>query len=122
MSRLIIPYSVLIIIFCLGSTLLLLGSPHHVDIQFLGATTASLIFFPLTAYFLRKSYSAGKKVSLTIFLLFLTGCILLYYTSDFLFNSIGGISSIILFPFAVLLLTILFIINLLIRRKAQIDL
>lgn len=121
MSRLIIPYNVLIVVFCIGTTLLLLSSPHHVDTGFLIANTASLIIFPLTAYFLHKVYSKNKHPVLTITLLVLTACILLYYIRDFLFNSIDGISTIILFPFTVLLLTILFIVNIFMKRKAQIN-
>lgn len=117
MSRLIIPYGILVILFCLGSTLLLLSSPHHVDIEFLIANTASLIIFPLTTYSLRKAYTLGKKTNITILLLFSVVCILSYYINDLIFNSVDGISSIILFPFTILVLTLLFIVNILRRRK-----
>jgi hypothetical protein len=122
MNRLIIPYNVLIVVFCIGTTLLLLSSPHHVDTDFLIVNTASLIIFPLTAYFLNKVYSKNKQRVLAITLLVLTGCILLYYIKDFLFNNADGISMIIVFPLAILLLTILFIVNISMKRKAQANL
>jgi SNF family Na+-dependent transporter len=119
MSRLIIPYNVLLVVFCVGTTLLLLSSPHHVDTDFLIVNTASLVIFPLTAYFLNKTYSSNRKSGLTITLLLLTSCILFYYIRDFLFDSVDGISTIILLPFTVLFLTILFVVNIFIRRKEQ---
>jgi len=119
MSRLIIPYNVLIVIFCIGTTLLLLSSPHHVNTDFLIVNTASLIIFPATAYSLNKTYSNNKRSALTITLLALTAGVLLYYIGDFLFNNVDGISMIILIPLAVLLLTILFIVNVFSKRKAQ---
>ena len=115
MSRLVIPYGILIIIFSLGSTLVLLSSPHHVDIEFLIANNASLIIFPLTAYSLRKADTLGNKTTVTILLLFAVICILFYYIHDLIFNSVDGISSIILFPFTILVLTLLFIANILRR-------
>ena len=122
MGRLIIPYNVLIVVFCVGTTLLLLSSPHHVDTDFLIVNTASLIIFPSTAYFLNKTYSNNKHSALTIILLVLTVGVLLYYIKDFLLNSDEGISTITLFPLVVLLLTILFIANIFMRRKAQTNL
>jgi hypothetical protein len=117
MNRLIIPYSILIIVLCFGTTLLILSSPHHVDTDLLVINTASLVIFPLTVYFLNKTYFKSKQVVLTLILLTLTGCIQLYYIRD-LFNDENGISSIILLPLAVLLLTLLFLKNIFAREKA----
>jgi hypothetical protein len=120
MRRLIIPYNVLIIVFCFGTTFLLLSSPHHVDTDYLIVNSVSLVIFPLTAFFLNKTYSDNKRSGLTIALLVLTSSILLYYIGeDFLFNSVDEISTITLFPIVVLLLTVLFIVNLFIRKKVQ---
>lgn len=118
MSRLIIPYNFFILIFCVGTALLMFASSHRVDTGFLIANTSSLVVFPLTAYFLNRVYSEGKQPVLTITLLVLTACILLYYIRDFMFNSVDGISTIILFPLVVLLLSILFIVNIFLKSKA----
>lgn len=120
MRRLLIPYNFLIIVFCLGTTLLLLSSPHHVDTEFIIVNTASLIIFPLTAYYLKRTYSVSKKMTnWTILLIFLTGCIVIYYICDLATNEIDGIQSIILFPIIVLLITALFVIDLLKKRRKQ---
>lgn len=117
MSRFIVPYNVLLIIFSLGSTLLLLGSPHQVDRAFLITNTASLFIFPLTAYFLYKFYAASKKANLLILLLLLTVFILFYYLWDLVVHGSSGIDPIIFYPILLLLLTVLFIYGLVAKRR-----
>lgn len=111
MNRLIIPYNLLIIIFCLGSTLLLLGSPHHVDKEFLIANFSALIIFPLTAYFLRQTYHRSRWTVVTIILLVVTCGITFYYINDLAINAVDGISSIIVYPAIIVVLSIGFIAN-----------
>lgn len=109
MTRLIIPYSILIIVFELITTLLLLASPHHVDNDFLFVNVSSLIVLPLTGYFLFKFYnSSTKNKSLTIFLLLSTAGIFSYYTYDF-FKGSDDISWFSFVPLAALVLTLLFL-------------
>ena len=116
MSRLIIPYNILIIVFCLGSTLLLLGSPHHVDKEFLIANTSALIIFPLTAYSLRQTYHRNRWTVASIILLAVTCGITFYYINDLAFNGVDGISSIILYPAIIVVLSIAFIANIIFSK------
>lgn len=116
MSRLIIPYNLLIIFFCVSSTLLLLSSPHHVDKEFLIANTSALIVFPLTAYFLSQTYRKNRWTKTSVLLLVLTCCITFYYINDLVFNSIDKVSSIVLYPIIIVLLSIIFIVNILLKR------
>lgn len=116
MSRLIIPYNLLIIVFCLGSTLLLLGSPHHVDKEFLITNTLALIVFPLTAYSLRLTYRKSRWTVASIILLTVTCSITFYYIHDLAFNAIDGVSSIIIYPTIIVALSILFIANIIFSR------
>lgn len=111
MSRLIIPYNLLIIVFCFGSTLLLLGSPHDVDKEFLIANTLALIVFPLTAYSLRQTYRKSRWIVVSIILLVVTCGITFYYINDLTFNGVDGVSSIIVYPAIIVVLSIAFIIN-----------
>jgi hypothetical protein len=119
MRRLIIPYNILIIIFCLGTTLLFLSSSHHIDIEFHIVNTASLIVFPLTAYFLEVSYNSGKRINLAVSLLIMTLCILLYYIRDLIINNDGDTSEIIIYPVIVALISIIFIVKLLKEKRKQ---
>lgn len=116
MSRLIIPYNLLIIVFCIGSTLLLLGSPHHVDKEFLIANTSALIVFPLTAYALRQTYRKSRWTVTSIILLALTCCITFYYINDLAFNATDGVSTIIIYPAIIVALSISFIANIIFSR------
>ena len=117
MSRLIIPYNLLIIVFCIGSTLLLLGSPHHVDKEFLIANTSALIVFPLTAYSLRLTYRKSRWTVASIILLAVTCGITLYYINDLAFNAIEGVSPIIIYPVIIVALSISFIANIFFKTK-----
>lgn len=116
MSRLIIPYNLLIIVFCFGSTLLLLGSPHHVDKEFLIANTSALIIFPFTAFSLGQTYRKSRWTVTSIILLAMTCCITFYYIIDFAFNATDGVSSIIIYPAIVAALSISFIVNIIFSR------
>lgn len=116
MRRLIIPYNLLITVFCLGSTLLLVGSPHHVDKEFLIANTSALIVFPLTTFSLRQTYRKSRWTVTSIILLAVTCCITFYYINDLAFNAIGGASSIIIYPVIVAALSISFIANIIFSR------
>jgi len=109
MTRLIIPYSIFIIVFGLFTTLLLLASPHHVDKDFLVVNVSSLVVLPLTSYFLYKLYDGTtKNKALTVFLLLLTAIIFIYYTHD-LFKDADDISWFSFVPLVALILTILFL-------------
>jgi hypothetical protein len=109
MTRLIIPYCLLIIGFGLFTTLLFLGSAHNVDKDFLVVNISSLIVLPLTGYFLYKFYNgATKNKGLTIVLLLLTAVIFTYYTYDLFINS-DNISWFSFLPLTALILTLLFL-------------
>lgn len=117
MTRLVIPYSVLIIAFGLLTTFLLLASSHHVDTDFLVINTSSLIVFPLTAYFLFKNANNWTKTnSLTILLLSLTAIIFTYYTYDF-FKYGSDITWFSFVPLAALILTLVFLVVTLQKRQ-----
>jgi Na+/proline symporter len=116
MNRLINLYNLLIIVFCLGSTLLLLGSPHHVDNEFLIATTSALIVFPLTAYSLRQTYRKSRWRIASIILLAVTCGITFYYINDLAFNGVDRVSSIIVYPAIIIVLSIAFIANIIFNR------
>jgi hypothetical protein len=119
MTRLIIPYSIFIIVFGLFTTLLLLASPHHVDKDFLVVNVSSLIVLPLTGYFLYKLYNgATKNKGMTIFLLLLTAVIFTYHTYD-LFKNSDDISWFSFLPLAALILTLLFLFQTAQKRQAS---
>ncbi len=109
MTRLIIPYSILIIAFGLATTFLLLASSHHVDKDFLVVNTSSLVVFPFTAYFLFKNANTWTKTKgLTILLLSLTAIIFTYYTYDF-FKYASDITWFSFVPLIALILTLFFL-------------
>ena len=123
MKHLIILYTIFLLIFCFGTTLLLLSSPHHVDKEFLILNTSSLVIFPITAFSLFKIYrnNKAKSFDITILLLAITAIIFGYYIQDFLkdINTSSGIKAIILFPICLLILTIIFAINIIKRRNVN---
>ena len=110
MTRLIIPYSILLIGFGLLTTLLLLASSHQVDKDFLVINFSSLVVFPLTAYFLFKNANSRTKTNgLTILFLSLTAIIFIYYTYDF-FKNESDITWFSFVPLAALILTLAFLV------------
>ena len=117
MTRLIIPYSILIIAFGLVTTFLLLASSHHVDKDFLVVNTSSLLVFPLTAYFLFKNANRGaNNFGLTILLLSMTAIIFTYYTYDF-FKYASDITWFSFVPLTALILTLVFLVSTIQKRQ-----
>ncbi len=110
MTRLIIPYSVLIIVYGLFMTLLILASPHHVDKDLLVVNFSSLVIFPLTGYLLYKSSNGQtKNKSLVNVFLLLTALIFTYYSYDLLKDT-SDVSWFDFLPLAALMLSLLFLI------------
>lgn len=119
MTRLIIPFSILIIVFGLVTTFLLLASSHHVDKDFLVVNTSSLLVFPLTAYFLFKNANSWTKTNgLTILLLSMTAILFTYYTYDF-FRYASDITWFSYVPLTALILTLVFLASTIQKRQAK---
>jgi hypothetical protein len=117
MTRLIIPYNILIMSFGLVTTFLLLASSHHVDKDFLVVNTSSLVVFPSTAYFLFKNANSWTKTNgLTILLLSLTAIIFSYYTYDF-FKYASDITWFSFVPLTALILTLIFLASTVQKRQ-----
>ena len=119
MTRLTIPYSILIITFGLFLTLMILASPHHVGKDLMTISLVSLLIFILTGYFLHRSFSVQKNTPLTITLLFLTAIIFGYYTYD-MFKKQSGFSWLDIWVITAFTLTLLFILSLFQKRHLTI--
>ncbi|SFQ45050.1 hypothetical protein [Parafilimonas terrae] len=119
MTRLTIPYSIIIIFFGLFTTLMILASPHQVGKGLLTISVASLLIFILTGYFLYRSFSTQKNTALTICLLLLTAIIFGYFTYDII-RMHSDFSILDLLPIAAFAFTIFFIVSLLQKRHQRV--
>lgn len=116
MKILAIFYSMFLILFCLKTTFLILGTAHQVDFSFSIINILSVIIFVLTSYALYKFYYSNKNQTALLILLSFVVLTFGYYTYD-IFSKRDAKNIFAFQPLIGLLFSLLFLLNISFKKN-----